>query len=1091
MCLAGRGVFGLVYEARDVELNRRVAIKIPSGRVLSTPEDRERFLREARTAASLRHPHIVPVFEIGDTDGQPYIVTEFIDGTTLAESLARSRFSARDAARLVRQLAEAMGAAHARGVVHRDLKPGNILLDSQGEPRITDFGLARLSSEHSTLTTEGQLLGTPAYMAPEQAAGHIDQVDARSDIYSLGVVLYELLTGEQPFRGTPHMVIQQVLSEEPRPPRALDDRIPRDVETICLRAMSKDPRRRFGSAQELAEDLARFLAHEPIRSRRVNRVERIARWCRRKPFVASLLGMIVVLLLSIYGLSIWGYLRETAIREVSDRRRARAEELLGSLVTQADQHDAARVQADRLESEVYRLSIEAAERSLRLGDPKRAWEILARANEPDTSRDWRGWEWFHLHARSEGHDVSRDVPVNVACDAVDSHPDGIQVALGSGPRIIVWNSRDQSIVTEWDARRLTGSPLAWNDDGTRLASVDVEGAVAVWNPMTTEAIARTPGARHRVLALTWSRTGTLTSADVLDGTLHIRDVALPERPATLLKADDDERPVLAVAWSADRRLLSVAHPAGSISVWERSPENTWALRTRLSADGQIPIALAWSPDGSRLVSAGSDGRILCWDRASAQCLVALGDVQEPITSLSWNPAGRRLLGITRSGKLHEWSIRPEQPHETPWPTWWCQAQLAASARDWDGVRRHGRQIREWAGTQADDAWGARERLHALTLTADLLMQCSLFADAIATGLQIVRFDATRVPRGQGESESPASVAARRIDAAVHNLLSAAELSPAARRIELDRLIELLFPYGRHETPIPWQPGAADSLSATWQAPQVVIELASAAGELDRLRTEWDRHPQRDGAPMLALRAEASAAARDFETMHELVEQLARTVRSDPLPLWSEACLLGPGRARLGNMIRGFRDWSIPDHALEQFVHLSADTLHIFVPDQAGDQNRIGVVRREPVAGDFELSMGFDIDELERPDRIAGLNVQLDLLDGGEVLHFSRSRSRDVGDEVIIYQSQVSRTSEFRARIWRFPTHARSGRLILARRGQTMYWLLADGAGPARVIHAQRCPTTDVAAIWLFVDYRASATQGRVDVIARDLLLRSR
>jgi serine/threonine protein kinase len=314
---------GIVYQSLDASLCRPVAIKVLRSE-LADERARARFLREARAAARLRHEHVVRVYAVDQTaDGLPYLVMEYVAGPTLAAHLRGHRLGPQEVVALLVQVADALAAAHAAGLIHRDVKPGNVLLEpatgGRFTAKLTDFGLARDAGSGGTLTAEGDLAGTPAYMSPEQARGAI-RLDPRTDVYGLGATLYEALTGEAPFRGTPALVLHQVLHEEPPPPRRLNDGIPRDLETICLKAMAKEPGRRYPTAQDLAADLRRFLRGEPIVARPASRVERLGRWCRRNPRVAvlsaALLAVAIVGFLSV----VWQWRRAEQEHQLAEAR---------------------------------------------------------------------------------------------------------------------------------------------------------------------------------------------------------------------------------------------------------------------------------------------------------------------------------------------------------------------------------------------------------------------------------------------------------------------------------------------------------------------------------------------------------------------------------------------------------------------------------------------------------------------------------------------------------------------------------------------------------------------------------------------------
>jgi serine/threonine-protein kinase len=292
--LLGAGAMGEVWLAYDPQLERHVAVKIPRA-AFHTGEEARRFMREGRAAAQLRHPHIVPVHEVAREGDAVFIVSDFIEGGDLRTFLRTNRLPFRAAARLCATIAEALDYAHQRGIVHRDLKPANVLVDAAGEPHLTDFGLAKWNKDTVDVTATGDVLGTPAYMSPEQARGRAGEVDCRSDVYAVGVLLYELTTGCLPFTGDLAELLRAIATAPPPHPRSIRRDLPRDLATITLKALEKEPGRRYATAQALADDLNRFLAGEPIAARPVSPAERLWRWCKRRPAVAASLVLLAAL----------------------------------------------------------------------------------------------------------------------------------------------------------------------------------------------------------------------------------------------------------------------------------------------------------------------------------------------------------------------------------------------------------------------------------------------------------------------------------------------------------------------------------------------------------------------------------------------------------------------------------------------------------------------------------------------------------------------------------------------------------------------------------------------------------------------------
>ncbi len=333
----GRGGMGIVFRARHLRLNRLVAVKMMLAGAYAAPRERERFQREAVAVAALRHPNIVQVHDVGEHDGRPYFTMEFVEGGSLAQKLAGTPQAARQAAELVATLAGAVQAAHTSGIVHRDLKPGNVLLTSDGTPKISDFGLARRVGDGAGLTLTGVAVGTPSYMAPEQALGRPDAVGTSVDVYALGAILYECLTGRPPFKAETAIETQrQVIAEEPAAPSRLNAKVPRDLETICLKCLHKAPTRRYASAKDLADDLHRFLEGKPVRARPVGFLEQAVKWVRRRPATALLVAALLALSATAVGAGVWLRQQEEDRQHAKEQREGQARDAIGTALRRAD-----------------------------------------------------------------------------------------------------------------------------------------------------------------------------------------------------------------------------------------------------------------------------------------------------------------------------------------------------------------------------------------------------------------------------------------------------------------------------------------------------------------------------------------------------------------------------------------------------------------------------------------------------------------------------------------------------------------------------------------------------------------------------------
>ena len=647
----GRGGMGVVYKARQTRLNRFVAVKMLLSGGEASAEEVQRFHVEAEAAAKLDHPHIVPIYEVGEQGGRHFFSMAYIEGPSLLHRMRKEALPIPDAVAMVRTIAEAVHYAHQQGIIHRDLKPANILLGNDGRPRISDFGLAKSISNAGELTSTGQILGTPYYMAPEQAAGRVHEVTPATDVYALGTILYEMLVDRVPFRdASVWETIQQVIHAEPVAPRLLNRSVPRDLETIVLKALEKQPRSRFASAQDFADDLGRFLRDEPIHARPVSRFEKGLRWARKHRTVATLLSVVVSLvLLTAVGTAVGGMIYRSQERE--KLQLAGDKQKLQTQSSQLEKQTTTLKEQSRTEK--YFTEMILAGDALRMNTGiGRVRELVDPWAKDAQQPDLRGWEWHLL--RSAAHEEWDFIEIKhsqggyIPLSCIAFHPREEIIAFGSptGELFVGPIEGASQIESQYEHKGHIRS-IAWAPGGTRLATSSNDGRVILWelNPLRK---ADEIDCGQIVYSVAFSPNGKFLAAGVDRDGIHIYDPATKERLAQL-QEQVDSQPALAFSPRGDYLAVS-AHPGDAdyqIHLWNTT---TWLNESLdpgrpLTGHQQQISRIAWSRSGRQLASASFDRTVKLWDVGEARLIHSFEDHQAQVTSVQFTRNDRELVSV--------------------------------------------------------------------------------------------------------------------------------------------------------------------------------------------------------------------------------------------------------------------------------------------------------------------------------------------------------------------------------------------------------------------------------------------------------------